>query len=71
MTAKHRPGAGKAHPVSRPLRRSSPPCAESRPEEVARARKLIQDPTYPNAAMLDRVARLLSRKLKTGPETPR
>ena len=36
---------------------------ESRPEKVARARKLLKDPNYPSPKVLNSVARLLAKHL--------
>jgi hypothetical protein len=36
---------------------------ESRPEAVARARKLLKDPNYPSAKVMNSVAKLLARHL--------
>jgi hypothetical protein len=38
---------------------------ESRPEKVQRARRLIEDKGYPSKEVLQTVADLLSKKLKT------
>jgi len=35
----------------------------SRPEAIARAKKLLKDPNYPSAKVLNSVARLLARHL--------
>ena len=50
---------GKAKPAEQPWR-------EARPEEVARARKLLADPSYPPKNITDAVARLLARHLRPG-----
>jgi hypothetical protein len=48
---------------SNPVKTHSGSWEESRPEEVARAKKLLENPDYPSGKVVHSIARLLAKHL--------